>query len=63
MEIRDVIDRAGGARRVAQELQISRAAVYAWTRVPAEHVLRVAALAQVRPSDVDPALYPPGLVA
>jgi len=63
MDTREVIDRAGGYKVVSEHLGISLQAVYAWQRIPPDRVLQVAALAQLRPSDLDPVRYPPGLVA
>ena len=63
MDTREVIDKAGGYKAVAEKLGISLQAVYAWKRVPPDRVLDLARLAQVRPSDIDPIRYPPGMVA
>jgi DNA-binding transcriptional regulator YdaS (Cro superfamily) len=58
-----IIDRAGGHKAVADQLGISVQAVYAWQRIPPGRVLQIAALAQMRPSEIDPVRYPPGMVA
>ena len=65
MDTKTLIERCGGARVMADRLGVTHQAIYQWAErgIPAERVLAVAALAQVRPSDVDPVLYPPGLVA
>ena len=64
--VADIISRAGGVYRVAEELGVTRQAVEQWigsNRIPAERALAVARLAQARPSEVRPDLYPPGMVA
>jgi DNA-binding transcriptional regulator YdaS (Cro superfamily) len=63
MDTREVIEKAGGHKAVAEALGISLQAVYAWRRVPPDRVLDLARLAQVRPSDIDPVRYPAGMVA
>jgi len=63
MDTTEIIRKAGGHRKVAEELGISFQAVYAWKQVPPSRVLAIARMAQLRPSDVRPELYPPGMVA
>ncbi len=63
MDTTEIIRKAGGHRQVAEALGISFQAVYAWKRIPAHRVLQIARMAQLRPSDVRPELYPPGMVA
>jgi Bacterial toxin YdaS len=46
---------------VARKLRISRQAVYAWTRVPAEHVLEIAQSTGLTPHQLRPDLYPRAL--
>ncbi len=40
-EIRHIIDAAGGAAKLAAELDLTRQTVHNWTQVPADRVLRV----------------------
>ena len=64
--VADIIKRAGGVYRVAEECGVTRQAVEQWisfNRIPAERALTVARMAQARPSEVRPDLYPPGMVA
>lgn len=41
MDIREVIERAGGAKQLGLAIRRSRSTVLEWTRVPAEHVAAV----------------------
>jgi DNA-binding transcriptional regulator YdaS (Cro superfamily) len=52
MEIQKIIEKAGGARAVAERLEISTQAVYKWKRVPAEHARTVAKMAKIKARDV-----------
>ena len=64
--VKEIIERAGGIYRVAEELGVTRQAIEQWIgadRIPAERVLAVARLAQARPSEIRPDIYPPGMVA
>jgi DNA-binding transcriptional regulator YdaS (Cro superfamily) len=64
--VQELIKRAGGVYKVAEELGVTRQAVEQWigaNRIPAERALAVARLAQARPSEVRPDIYPPGMVA
>lgn len=49
----------GNARRIAEACDISRAAVYAWERVPAERVPIIAAALGVEPFQIRPDLWQP----
>ena len=47
MPITQIITKCGGARQLSVALGLTRAAVYAWKRVPVAHVKTVAKLASV----------------
>ena len=61
----EVIQAAGGCAHVARRLGIRRQAVYQWidTGIPARRVIELARMAGMRPSEIDPELYPPELEA
>jgi len=66
MEIKTVIERAGGIYAVAEASGLTRQAIEHWVKtgvVPAERVLALAEMASVRPSEIRPDIYPEGLVA
>jgi DNA-binding transcriptional regulator YdaS (Cro superfamily) len=48
----------GGGQRLAEKLQINRASIAGWSRVPAERVLAVEAATGVPRSKLRPDLYP-----
>ncbi len=56
--IDEVMRRAGGADKVAQAIGVDRTTPYDWKRVPPRHVVRVAQLIQVKPSDLRPDIFP-----
>jgi Bacterial toxin YdaS len=49
----------GTASRIAEACGIVRHAVWNWRRVPAEHVLVVAALLKIPRHQIRPDIYPP----
>ena len=56
--IRDAIRLAGGGAHLAEYLGIERQAVYQWTRVPVEHVLRIENLTGIPCYRMRPDIYP-----
>ena len=60
MEIRSVIEKAGGFRVVAGAFNLSPQAVYDWDRqgrVPPKHVYKLARMAKVKPESVNPEMF------
>ncbi len=57
MDIKIVLEKAGGIRVVAQELGLSTQAVYGWRKVPSRHVIKVARMAKLKPEDVAPEMF------
>lgn len=56
--IRRAAARVGGVRTLAGRLGVTRAALYAWRRVPAERVLMIESITGVSRHDLRPDLYP-----
>jgi len=54
--------RRGKMREIADRLHIKRQAPYTWQRVPAEHVLTVAKISSMTPSQLRPDIYPVSLL-
>ena len=57
METKQVIEKAGGARFLAQELGVTTQAVYDWKKVPYKHLFKVSKMAKVKPEDVRPEMF------
>ena len=58
MEIKNIIEKAGGARAVADLTGVSVQAVYQWKTVPAPHVLKMAEVLRVDPYELRPDVFP-----
>ena len=52
MDINKIVEKAGGARVVAERLGLTTQAVYKWKKVPAIHAKTVAKMAKLKPVDV-----------
>jgi DNA-binding transcriptional regulator YdaS (Cro superfamily) len=57
--LKRVLKKAGGPSKVAEHLGIVASAVTQWSRVPARHVPRLAALTGIRGRDIRPDLWEP----
>jgi DNA-binding transcriptional regulator YdaS (Cro superfamily) len=57
--LRDAIDRAGGIRALARELQIAHQAISKWERVPAVRVLEIERITGVSRYQLRPDVYGP----
>ena len=61
--VKEAIDEAGGASRVAEKLEISRISVYEWVpkgKPPADRIIPLAEMTgwKYTPHMLDPVLYP-----
>jgi DNA-binding transcriptional regulator YdaS (Cro superfamily) len=52
----------GLGAKIARHLNVAKAAIYQWRRVPANRVLQVAPLIGMTPSEIRPDIYPPVVV-
>lgn len=57
MDIKTLISKAGGARKVGEAFGISTQAVYKWQAVPAKYAVDVAAMAGMKPEVVRPDVF------
>lgn len=53
------VQAAGGVMVLARELNIKHPSIYRWTRIPAEHVLKIEELTGIHCSVLRPDIYPP----
>jgi len=58
--MRPIFLAAGGASRLARQLDISTSAIYQWRRVPKRHAARVAEITGLTLSRIRPDLFPTG---
>ena len=56
--IRRAASNVGGVKALADKLGVTRAAIYAWSRIPAERVIPVEALTGISRHELRPDLYP-----
>lgn len=56
--LKSILEKVGGPTKLAEALGVVPSAVTQWSRVPARHVPRVAALAGVDGRMIRPDLYP-----
>lgn len=54
MDIKQVIERAGGAAHIAQVLGITRQAVHQWRKIPIDRVLTIERLSGVNRREIRP---------
>ncbi|MDZ7711734.1 MAG: Cro/CI family transcriptional regulator [Rhodovibrio sp.] len=52
------IQRAGGVSALARQLGITRQAIYAWSRIPVEHVFTIEQMSGVPRHTLRPDVYP-----
>jgi DNA-binding transcriptional regulator YdaS (Cro superfamily) len=57
MEIRDIIDAAGGTTKTARICGLKPSSVSEWTRVPDRHVQVVSRAAGIPPEDIRPDIF------
>lgn len=57
MDIKTVIERAGGPTKLAKAIGKSHSTVLGWTRVPAEHVPAVSAITGIPRHELRPGLW------
>jgi DNA-binding transcriptional regulator YdaS (Cro superfamily) len=57
MDIQEIVEKAGGAKKVAGALNLTYQAVHQWEQVPAKHVFKVARMAKVEPEKVCPEMF------
>jgi len=57
METQKIIQKAGGARKVAEGLGLSTQAVYGWDKIPAVHLHRMAKMSGVAPEKIRPDMF------
>ena len=60
MHVTEIIERAGGASKLARALRLHHTTVLGWTAVPPKHVPAVAALLEIDRHDIRPDLWEPG---
>ena len=56
--ISDLLEKAGGAARLAELLGCDRTTPYSWKRIPAHHAAQVARIIGVHPCQVRPDVFP-----
>ena len=57
MDKKEIIQKAGGVRAVAEALKVTTQAVYDWKKIPPKHVMKVAKMAGVDPEIVNPEMF------
>lgn len=57
MDVKELINKAGGARKVAEMCGVSHQAVYNWVNIPAPHVLRFSRLLDIPPETIRPDVF------
>jgi pyruvate kinase len=56
--VKTIVKKAGGTASVRSCLKVSAAAISNWKKVPAEHILKLAHLANMTPAEIRPDLAP-----
>jgi len=57
MDIKELLAKAGGAYKVAAEIDVASQWVYQWKQVPAKHVVAVSRLSGVPPEQIRPDIF------